>query len=54
LTLVTLPQDDPELAHYALSLLKDAEQSLIYALVSKNEVTFLLSGGPVQEPRVAA
>lgn len=53
-TLVALPQDDPELAHYALSLLKDAEQPLIYALVSKSKVTFLLPGGPVQEPLVAA
>lgn len=47
--LVTLPQEAPELADYALGLIANpSEKPVIYALVNRKSVTFLLSSGPLQ------
>ncbi len=47
--LVTLPQEEPALSSYALSLVPaQPDKPVIYALVSKASVTFLLPQGPLQ------
>jgi hypothetical protein len=47
--LVTLPQEEPELTAYALNLApKQADKAIVYALVWRDSVTFLLPEGPLQ------
>jgi hypothetical protein len=47
--LVTLPQDDDDLARHALSLVPaQPDKPVIYALVNKASVTFLLPQGPLE------
>jgi hypothetical protein len=47
--LVTLPQEEPELSSYALSLVPaHPDKPVIYALVGKASVTFLLPQGPLE------
>ena len=49
--LVPLPVKDPELSQYALSLMarnKSSEQSVVYASISADSVTFLLPEGPLE------
>jgi hypothetical protein len=47
--LVVLPQEEPELSSYALSLVPaQPDKPVIYALVNKASVTFLLPQGPLE------